>query len=71
MCIHYNYILDDKHRHYVYSPEYNNCVLCLVNAKGNMSQEEVGKYLGYSKMRILQIERLALKKLLKRVNFVT
>ena len=67
-CCHYREALKVDDRYYVNSIEHNNCVFCLVNEKGNMTQEQVGNYLGLSKMRISQIERQALKKLKKRKN---
>ena len=68
-CIHYLEILTEEHRHYVPSKEHNNCILCLVNEKGAMTQDEVGKYMGLTKMRISQIEKLAVKKLGRRIKF--
>jgi len=66
-CRHYGYKLDEGDRHFIESEEHNNCVLCLVYDKGQMTQEEVASYFGLSKMRICQIEKKALQKLEKRL----
>lgn len=66
-CEHFDHVLDEEERHYIGSPEHNNCVLCLVNDKGPMTQEDVAKYFNLSKMRICQIEKRALEKLSKRI----
>jgi len=66
-CNHYKELLKEDDRHYVNSLEHNNCVLCLVNEKGNMTQEENSKYLGISKMRVCQIEAKAVKRMKKRM----
>jgi DNA-directed RNA polymerase specialized sigma subunit len=58
--------LREEDRHFINSEEHDNCVLCLVEAKGEMTQEQVGNYLGLTKMRISQIERQALEKFKKR-----
>lgn len=60
-------VLTEEDRYYIDAKDHNNCVLCLVEAKGSMTQEEVGKYFGLSKMRISQIEKQAIKKLQKKV----
>ena len=67
-CEHYDFILTEKDRHFISSQPHNNCVNCLAKDKGPMTQEEVGKYLSLTKMRISQIERKALDKLRKRKN---
>lgn len=69
MCKHYKFTLTEEDRHYVDSLKDNNCVLCLVNRKGPMSQEEIGKYLGLCKMRVSQIQQIAEKKLNIRIKF--
>jgi DNA-directed RNA polymerase sigma subunit (sigma70/sigma32) len=65
-CKHYKHILRKEDRHFVDSAQHNNCVICLVDDKGKMTQEEVGNYLGLTKMRISQIERQALEKFKRR-----
>ena len=65
-CKHYDFVLLDKDRDFISSKEHNNCVICLVEDKGPMTQEQVGKYLGLTKMRISQIERQAIQKLKKK-----
>jgi len=65
-CKHYDFVLIQSDRHFIDSPKHNNCVLCLVKDKGPMTQEEVSKYLGISKMRVSQIERKAIKRLKKK-----
>ena len=67
-CGHYYKTLEEEDRHFINSPEHNNCTLCLVNDKGEMTQEEVSQYLGLSKMRVCQLEKLALKKFQKRMK---
>ena len=42
----------------------------MVNSKGPMSQEEIAGYLGLSKMRICQIEKIALEKFKTRMSRV-
>jgi len=64
-CNHYSKFLTKEDRYYVNSECHNNCVLCLIQEKGPMTQKQVGEYLGLSKMRISQIERKAIKKLKK------
>ncbi len=55
-------------RYYVNSPEDNNCCCCLVNRKGPMTQEEIGKFMGLSKMRISQIQKSGVLSLKKRIH---
>jgi len=62
--------LTENDRYYIDSEEHNNCYLCLIKEKGSMTQEEVGKYMGISKMRVSQIERTALKHLKKKAYFL-
>ena len=69
-CQHFEHYLTESDRHFIYSPEYNNCLFCLVNSKGPMSQEEIAVYLGLSKMRICQIEKIALEKFKTRMSRV-
>lgn len=65
-CSHYLYTLSEEDRYFIPSLDHNNCCLCLVSDKGNMTQEQVGEYFNLTKMRISQIERQALRKLEKR-----
>jgi DNA-directed RNA polymerase specialized sigma subunit len=65
-CEHYKRKLNNKDRHFIQEENYNNCVLCLVNNKGPMTQEEVGNILNISKMRVSQLERRALKRFRKK-----
>jgi transcriptional regulator len=67
MCKHY-LTLSEDHRHYVPSEEHGNCVLCLAEDKGPMTQAEIASYMGLSKMRICQIEHQAVAKLKKRLK---
>ena len=62
MCSHYNFDLTKEHRHYV-KCEYNNCLLCLVAAKGPMKRTEIAKYLNLSSARVTQIEKNAIQKM--------
>lgn len=69
-CKHYNRELVEKDRHYVNAPEYNNCVICLVNDKGPMTQEQISEYLGISKMRVSQVQKEAQKKITKKLRLL-
>lgn len=69
-CKHYNKILESEDRHFIPAEDLNNCLLCLVAHKGPMTQEQVGNYLGITKMRVSQIEKQALKKFKKRCNIL-
>ena len=55
-------------RNWIDYPEDNNCVLESVRKNGRMTLAEVGKRLNLSLVRISQIEKLALKKLSKRIK---
>ena len=71
MCKHYYVDLSKEDRHFVDSPENDNCLLCLVNANPDgMTQAEIAGYLGLSKMRICQIEHQALNKIDKKIRKV-
>lgn len=61
---------EEKHacRNRIDYPEDDNCVLESVRKHGNMTLEEVSKRIGLSIVRISQIEKLALKKLSKRIK---
>lgn len=65
MCKHYLQLQED-HRHFVDAKDYGNCVLCLSEAKGPMTQAEIAGYIGLSKMRVCQIEHKAVAKLKKK-----
>ncbi len=66
LCNHSTPLTEDD-RNYVISPENNNCVTCLIEAVGRpLSQAEVAEALGISKMRVSQIEKVALKKFTRR-----
>lgn len=67
-CKHFGCVLSKKDRYFIEDEEYNNCVICLVDARGPITQEEIGNYLGLSKMRISQIERRAQEKFNKRMR---
>ena len=67
-CKHCAYILREEDRHHIDSIEHNNCVLCLVDDKGPMTQEEIASYMGITKMRVCQIEHSAQKKLKKKIS---
>lgn len=68
MCRHYALTLEESDRHYINEPKYNNCVLCLSEQEGPMTQAEIARYLGLSKMRVCQIEHQAVAKLKKKMN---
>ena len=69
MCRHYATKLLEEDRHYVIAPEHNNCVLCVANATPDgMTQAEIAKYMGLSKMRICQIEHQAVAKLTRKMR---
>ena len=67
-CRHYSKNLESEDRHFVPASDFNNCLLCLIDGKGPMTQEQVGNYMGITKMRVSQIEKQALKTLRKRCN---
>ena len=69
-CKHYENILTTKDRHFINSEEHNNCVCCLAENEGPMTQEEIGNYMGLTKMRISQIEKQAKEKLRKWPGFL-
>ena len=68
MCKHYALLLVEEDRHYINSLEHNNCVLCLSEDRGPMTQSEIAEYLGLSKMRVCQIEHQAKTKLGKHLK---
>jgi DNA-directed RNA polymerase specialized sigma subunit len=68
-CKHYTFKLTENDRHYIISEQHNNCVLCLVEDKGPLSQEEIGMYMGVTKMRVWQIQKIAMKKLIKKIKY--
>lgn len=70
MCKHYLVRLTSENRHFINSAKDNNCVLCLADRLGPLTQAEVAAYLGVSKMRICQIEKKALKKVRKKINML-
>ncbi len=49
-------------------PEDDNCIYTAIEKHGAMTLEEVAKRLGVSLVRVSQIEKLALKKLSKRIK---
>lgn len=67
-CPHFYRILSEEDRYFINSSENNNCVFCLISEKGPMTQEEIGEYMGLSKMRISQLEKHALIKFKKKMK---
>lgn len=59
--------MTEEDRYHIESEEHNNCVLCLIDDKGSMTQEEISQYFKLTKMRICQIEKEAIKKVNKRI----
>ena len=55
-------------RNWIDYPEDNNCVLESVRKNGSMTLAEIAKRLGISLVRVSQIEKQALAKLLKRIK---
>lgn len=43
-CEHYKRDLVDTDRYYINSEEHSNCVLCLINDKGPMTQDVIANY---------------------------
>ena len=68
MCKHYAANLKKEDRHYIESEKHNNCVLCLAEDEGPMTQSKIAEYLGVSKMRVCQLEHQALAKLDKKMK---
>lgn len=60
--------MTEEDRYHIESEEHNNCVLCLIDDKGSMTQEEISQYFKLTKMRICQVEKEALKKFNKRMG---
>lgn len=67
-CKHYITKLNKGDRHFIDAEEFDNCVLCLVEAKGPMTLEEMAKYFGLTKMRMSQAVSRATKKLAKKLK---
>lgn len=42
-CQHFERVLVKEDRYYISSLEHNNCVLCLINEKGPMTQAEIAR----------------------------
>ena len=59
----------EKSRCWIDYPEDDNCIHVAIAKNGAMTLEEVAKRIGVSLVRISQIEKQALKKLYKRINF--
>ena len=49
-------------------PEEDNCAIESIRKNGNMTLKEISQRLGISIVRVSQIEKQALKKLLKRIK---
>lgn len=67
-CSHFSETLSEDHRYFVNSSNHSNCVFCLIDDKGKMTQEEVGRYFDLTKMRISQLEKQALDKFKKKMK---
>lgn len=65
-CRHNVVDLSEEDRYYINSERHNNCVFCLIDERGSMTQEDISQYFGVSKMRISQIEKQALEKVRKK-----
>ena len=57
-----------KERCWIDYPEDNNCIHAAIKKNGSMTLEQVAKRLKVSLVRISQIEKLAMKKLSKRIK---
>lgn len=66
-CKHYDKKLNPEDRHYIMSEIHNNCCICAAE-EGPKTQEEIGLFLGLSKMRVSQIEKRAIKNLKKKLE---
>ena len=60
---------EEKPRMWIDYPEDDNCALKSIEKHGAMTLEMVAKRLGVSIVRVSQIEKQALKKLLKRIKY--
>ena len=60
--------VNESCRNWIDYPEDNNCVLETVRKHGPMTLSETAKRLGISLVRVSQIEKQALAKLLKRIK---
>jgi DNA-directed RNA polymerase sigma subunit (sigma70/sigma32) len=61
-------ILTPNDRFFINAKQYNNCALCAIEENGSMTQETISKFIGFTKMRISQIEKRALEKIKKRIK---
>jgi len=55
-------------RQYIDYPDEHNCTLVSVYENGEMSLREIAKRLGISHVRVMQIEKKALKKIEKNIH---
>ena len=58
----------DKERCWIDFPEDQNCIHVSILKNGSMTLDEISKRIGVSLVRVSQIEKLALKKLSKRIK---
>lgn len=59
----------DKERCWIDFPEDQNCIHVSILKNGSMTLDEISKRIGVSLVRVSQIEKQALIKLNKRINF--
>lgn len=64
-------VSEEQEKYYVNSSIDNNCINCLIQRVGPMTQSQVASYLGDSIVRISQIEIKALRKIRKKINTYT
>ena len=64
-CEHCN---GERSRCWIDYPEDNNCIYESIRKNGSMTLDQIAKRLGISLVRVSQIEKLALKKLSKRIK---
>lgn len=67
-CSHHSKPLEIDDRDHVFSPQHNNCVKCVAEDLGPLTQEEIARFLGVTKARVNQIERDALAKFMSRLS---
>jgi hypothetical protein len=60
-------MLTEKDRDYCKCPEFNNCTICLVNAKGRIPEEEILEMLGISRQTYFNDMKKAMIKMKKRL----
>lgn len=68
-CRHFNFVVERiQERKYVNSIQDNNCIECLINRLGPMTQLQVAEFLELSVARISQVEVEAIRKMKEKMK---